>query len=127
MHALALHILRRFHHGLTERWVRVDRVHQLFDCGLQLDRDTDLVDQVAGVGADNACAEDLAVLLLGDDLDLSDRFVDRQGLAEGLEREAADLDIVALVLCLDPDDLDYTTDGLEDAEVAFRDALAELA
>jgi hypothetical protein len=35
--------------------------------------------------------------------------------------------IVALDRCLDPDDLDYTTDGLEDAEVAFRDALAELA
>ena len=56
MHALALHILGRFHDGFGEGRVGVDSVHQLIDRRLQLDGDAGFVDQVSGVGTDDVNA-----------------------------------------------------------------------
>ena len=69
MYRRAMRGVRRLAHRLRHRRVRVDRADQLFDRALEPQRQRRLGDELGRARADHVHAEDLVVLLLGDDLD----------------------------------------------------------
>ena len=87
-------------HHLRQRRMREDRVHQLFLGGLEVHGDDEALDQLGHFGADHVRAEQLAGLRVEDRLDQAFRLAERDRLAVADEGEAADLDLVALLLRL---------------------------
>src|SRR5689334_17649261 len=60
---------RRFGQGLRQRRVRAHHVQHLFAGGLEAQQGAGVADQLGGPRADDVDAQDLVVLLLGDDFD----------------------------------------------------------
>jgi hypothetical protein len=75
--------------------VRVNGANQLFDGRLEPQRERGLGDQLGRSQADHVHAEDLVVLLVGDDLDEPFRLARHLRAAEHAERERADAHVVA--------------------------------
>ncbi len=82
----------------TERRMREDRVHQVFLGGLELHGDDETLDQLRHLRADQVRAQELPGLGIEDGLDQALVLAERDRLAVADEREAADLDLAALLL-----------------------------
>ena len=78
--------------------MREDGVDQLFLGGLEIHRDHEALDQFGDFRPDQMRAEQLAGLLVEDDLDQTLILAERDRLAVADEREAPDADIDLLVL-----------------------------
>src|SRR5262245_8917305 len=76
--------------GFGERRMRVDRVHDLLERGLERPAHRELVDDLRRLGTDDMHAEDLAGGLVRHDLDEAVGLAQRHRLAAGGERELAD-------------------------------------
>src|SRR5215467_12562460 len=73
--------------------MRVDRADQLLNRALEAERKCGLGDEFGRPRANHMDAEDLVVLLFGDDLHEAFGFVRDAGAAEGAELEGADPDV----------------------------------
>src|SRR5690242_21780354 len=86
--------------GLTERLghgrVRVDRVRQIADVQVRGDGERALVDQFAGLRAEDVRAQHLVRRRVPDDLDEARGLAVRDIAAVRAEREAPDLDLTPL-------------------------------
>src|SRR5262249_24371909 len=85
----------RFHHSLRQRRVSMHYKPKLFRRGLQPHRHAGFGQQVGGVRADDVDAEHLVVFGVSDDFDEAFSFAQDHRLAQGREREFADLDLIA--------------------------------
>ena len=98
MDGRAVRGVRRFADRLRHRRMCVDRANQLFDGALEPQRQRGFGDQLRRARTDHVDAEDLVVLLLGDDLDEPFRLAGDARAAEHAELEAAGPDVVAALL-----------------------------
>ena len=92
--------VRRLADRLRHRRMRVDRADQLLDRALEPERQRRFGDELGRARADHVDAEDLVVLLVGDDLDEAFGLAGDPRAAEHAELERADLDVVAALLRL---------------------------
>src|SRR5579863_9373303 len=91
-----VHGVERLADGFIDGRMRVDGVHHGLHGGLGLHRQHAFGDQLIRLRADDVHAQDLAILLIGDDLDEAVVLAQDRGLAVGQERKLPDLDLVSL-------------------------------
>src|SRR3954454_9857459 len=78
----------------------MDRARDLVEAALELVRVDELLDEVGGLDGDDVAAEQLAVLLVADDLDHARAIAVDRGRADGAQRHLAYDDVEALLLRL---------------------------
>ncbi len=87
-----------FHDGLGNCRMRMHRAAQLFSRRLQLHGYTSFSNQFGRVWSNDMHAQDLVILLFGDDLYKAFFLAENARLAGGRKRKLANLDVVALLL-----------------------------
>src|SRR5689334_881931 len=100
VNSCAVRGMRLFDDRFRHRRMRVDGADQLLDGAFQLQRQRRFGNEFGRARSDHVDAEDLVVLLVGDDLHEALRLAGDLGAPEYAELERADADVVAALLRL---------------------------
>src|SRR5579863_10483229 len=91
----SVHAVRGVEHGFGQRGMRVDRPHQVFDCGFEFHRRHCFCDQFCRLRADDVDAENFTVVGIADDFDEAFVLSNDAGAGVSGEGELADFHVVS--------------------------------